>query len=107
MNAAVPSFDAIDVLLGQGVPTSEMVEVSQLQYIKSSKEEITTFLVFVGVINIWLFVLSVSNHRHDADTIFCILQIACWALVCPFFPRWMESKAEVDAFVNKHDEFLQ
>ena len=29
-NAAVPSSDSIDVLLGQGVPTSELVEVSQL-----------------------------------------------------------------------------
>jgi sterol 14-demethylase len=33
-NAAVPSSDSIDVLLGQGVPTSEIVEVSQLQYIE-------------------------------------------------------------------------
>ena len=30
-NAAVPSSDAIDVLLGQGVPTSDIVEVSQHQ----------------------------------------------------------------------------
>ena len=44
-NAAVPSSDSIDLLLGQGVPTSEIVEVSQLQYIKSSTEEITTFIV--------------------------------------------------------------
>ena len=29
-NAAVPSFDSIDVLLGQGVPTAEIVLVSQL-----------------------------------------------------------------------------
>ena len=35
-NAAVPSSDSIDVLLGQGVPTTDIVEVSQLQYIKSS-----------------------------------------------------------------------
>ena len=40
-NAAVPSSDSIDVLLGQGVPTLEIVEVSQLQCIKSSTEEIT------------------------------------------------------------------
>ena len=31
-NAAVPSSDSIDVLLEQGVPTSEIVEVSQLQH---------------------------------------------------------------------------
>ena len=37
-NAAVPSSDTIDVLLGQGVSTSEIVEVSRLQYIKSSTE---------------------------------------------------------------------
>ena len=39
-NAAVPSSDSIDVLLGQGVPTSEIVEVShwQLHHIKSSTE---------------------------------------------------------------------
>ena len=30
-NAAVPSSDSIDVLLGQGLPTSEIVEVSRLQ----------------------------------------------------------------------------
>jgi hypothetical protein len=29
-NAAVPSSDSIDVLLGRGVPTPEIVEVSQL-----------------------------------------------------------------------------
>ena len=29
-NAAVPSSDSIDVLLGQGVPTTEIVEVSHL-----------------------------------------------------------------------------
>ena len=29
-NASVPSFDSIDVLLGQGVPTAEIVLVSQL-----------------------------------------------------------------------------
>ena len=44
-NAAVPSSDSIDVLLGQGIPTSEIVEVSQLQHIKSSTEEITTCIV--------------------------------------------------------------
>ena len=44
-NASVPSSDTIDVLLGQGVPTSEIVEVSRLQYIKLSTEEITTFIV--------------------------------------------------------------
>ena len=33
-NVAVPSSDSIDLLLGQGVPTSEIVEVSQLQYMK-------------------------------------------------------------------------
>ena len=32
------------------VPTSEIVEVSQLQY-KSSTEEVTTLLAFAGVIN--------------------------------------------------------
>ena len=37
-NATVPSPDTIDVLLGQGVPTTEIVEVSQLQYIKLSTE---------------------------------------------------------------------
>jgi hypothetical protein len=42
-NAAVPSSDSIDVLLQQGIPTSEIVEVSRL-YIKSSMEEITTRL---------------------------------------------------------------
>ena len=68
-NAAVPSSDSIDVLLGQGVPTSEIVEVSQLQYIKSSTEEVTTFIVharchFRGSGEYWtrLFVLSISNH---------------------------------------------
>jgi hypothetical protein len=44
-NASVPSSDTIDVLLGQGVPTLEIVQVSQLQYIKSSTEEVTTFIV--------------------------------------------------------------
>ena len=39
------------------VPTSEIIEVSQLQY-KSSTEEITTLLAFAGVIN----VLFISNH---------------------------------------------
>ena len=29
-NAAVPSSDSIDVLLAQGVPTSEIIQVSQL-----------------------------------------------------------------------------
>jgi hypothetical protein len=33
-NATVPSSDTIDVLLGQGVPVFEIVEVRQLQYIK-------------------------------------------------------------------------
>ena len=44
-NAAVPSSDSIDVLLGQGLPTSEIVQVSRLQYFKSSTEETTTFVV--------------------------------------------------------------
>ena len=44
-NAAVPSSDSIDVLLGRGVSTSEIVEVSQLPYIKPGTEEITTFIV--------------------------------------------------------------
>ena len=43
-NSAVPSSDAIDVLLGQGVPTTEIVEVSRFQYIKSGTEEITMFI---------------------------------------------------------------
>jgi hypothetical protein len=67
-NAAVPSSDSIDVLLGQGVPTSEIVEVSRLQYIKSSTEEITTFIVharchFRGSDKYWtwLFVFFFSN----------------------------------------------
>ena len=38
-NAAVPSSDSIDVLLGQGLPTAEIVEVSQPQYIESSTEK--------------------------------------------------------------------
>ena len=46
-NAAVPSSDSIDVLLGQGVPTSEIIEVSLLQYIKSSAEKVTAFIVCV------------------------------------------------------------
>ena len=46
-NAAVPSSDAIDVLLGQGTPNSEIIEVSQLQYFKPSTEEITTFIVHI------------------------------------------------------------
>ena len=29
-NAAVPSSDSIDVLLGQGVPTTEIIQVSRL-----------------------------------------------------------------------------
>ena len=37
-NAAVPSSDSIDVLLAQGVPTPEIVEVSQLHHIKLSTE---------------------------------------------------------------------
>ena len=44
-NAGIPSSDAIDVLLGQGAPTSEIIEVSQIQYIKPSTEEITAFIV--------------------------------------------------------------
>jgi hypothetical protein len=39
-NAAVPSSDSIDVLLGKGVPNSEIVGVSQLQYIKSSTKKL-------------------------------------------------------------------
>ena len=31
-NAAVPSSDSIDFLLGQGAPNSEIVDVSRLQY---------------------------------------------------------------------------
>ena len=68
-NAAVPSSDSIDVLLGQGVPTSEIIEVSQFQHIKSNTELITTFIVRVlhhfrgsGQYWTWLFVLSISNH---------------------------------------------
>ena len=63
--AAVPSSDSIDVLLGQGVPTSEIVEVSWLQHIKSSIKETTTFIVhawyhFHGSDKYWtwLFVFS-------------------------------------------------
>ena len=39
-NAAVPSSDSIDVLLAEGAPTTEIVEVSQFQYhdVKSSTE---------------------------------------------------------------------
>ena len=44
-NAAVPSSDAIDVLLGQGVPTPEIIEVSQLQYTKTNTEGMTRFIV--------------------------------------------------------------
>ena len=36
-NAAVPSSDSIDVLLGQGISTLEIVEVSRRQYIKSRR----------------------------------------------------------------------
>ena len=38
-NAAVPSSDSIDVLLGKGVSTPEIVGVSRLQYFKSSTEK--------------------------------------------------------------------
>ena len=43
--ATVPSSDSIDVLLGQGVPTAEIVEVSQLQHIESGTEKITVLIV--------------------------------------------------------------
>ena len=36
-NAAVPSSDSIDILLGQGVLTTEIVQVSRRQYIKSRR----------------------------------------------------------------------
>ena len=68
-NAAVPSSDSIDVLLGKGVSTLEIVDVGQLQYIKSCTEEITAFIVYVrrhfrgsGYYWTYRFVLSISNH---------------------------------------------
>ena len=66
-NAAVPSSDSIDVLLGQGVPTTEIVQVSQLH--SSCQVEITTFIVYAryhfrgsGKYRTYLFVFSFSNH---------------------------------------------
>ena len=110
-NAAVPSSDSIDVLLGQGIPTLEIVQVSQLQYIMRSTEEITTFIVhsrchFCGSDQHWtyLFVLFSPFRIIDITLIIISLQIACWALVyISFYDGWKaKAKAEVNALVNKH-----
>ena len=42
-DAAVPSSDSIDVLLGQGVPTSEIVEVSRY---KTSMKHLKNYIVY-------------------------------------------------------------
>jgi hypothetical protein len=73
-NAAVPSSDTIDVLLGDGVPSTEIVEVSRFQYIKSTTEEITTFIVhawylFRGSGKYWTYLFVSSIFFFESLTL--------------------------------------